>query len=162
WAMDQEDVFDYASAAADCGVTPEELARISGDLGVQGNFADPNDDLFWLFDQVKRQQRERLQGNALRALDYYDASRMLRAWNYRITGELIYDVDELVGFGAEQAKRRVFGTTDLRGNRAILPALLDFYGLYPYRVQLIGEGDSELAALREIFDQGYGVTFERL
>ena len=67
-----------------------------------------------------------------------------------------------MGFGGQSAKQRLFGTTDLRGNRAVLPALLDLYDLYPYTVELIGEGNSELAALREIFDVGYGTSFERL
>jgi hypothetical protein len=162
WTRDRQGSFDYHAAADDCGVSANRLGQLSGDLGVRGHFIDPNRDLFWLMDQVKRSQRERLQGTARRALDYYDAARVLRAWNFELTGKELPDVDGLVGFGGDTAKQRLFGTTDLRGNRAVLPALLDLYDLYPYRVELIGEGDSELAALREIFEVGYGTSFERL
>lgn len=162
WTLERQGSFDYHAAADDGGVSADRLGSRSGDLGARGHFIDPNRDLFWLLDQVKRSQRERLQGAALRALDYYDAARILRAWNFQLTGTLLPDVDELVGFGGQSAKQRLFGTTDLHGNRAVLPALLDLYDLYPYTVELIGEGDSELAALREIFDVGYGTSFERL
>jgi hypothetical protein len=43
-----------------------------------------------------------------------------------------------------------------------LPVILEEYGIYPWRVQLIGEGDSEITALRFILKEGYGLSFERL
>lgn len=162
WILERRKDFDYLGAARECGVTAERLATLSGELGIAGHFMDPTEGLFWLIDQVGRSQRERLKGDALRALDHYDASRILRAWNFCLTDKWAPDVDELVGWGAEEVKRRWFGTTELVGDRSVLPALLDMYDLYPYRVELIGEGDSELAALREIFERGYGTTFERL
>lgn len=44
----------------------------------------------------------------------------------------------------------------------MLPTLLEDYGLYPWRVQLIGEGESELVALRTVVEEGYGLSFARL
>ena len=83
WTLERQGAFDYRAAANDCDVSPDRLGSLSGDLALRGHFIDPNRDLFWLLDQVKRSQRDRLQGAGLRALDYYDAARILRAWNFQ-------------------------------------------------------------------------------
>ena len=44
---------------------------------------------------------------------------------------------------------------------AALPAILEHYGLYPWRVQLVVEGPSDAAALRKLLDE-WGMSFERL
>ena len=94
------------------------------------------------------------------ALDYDDAARVIRFWHERLTDEWLPDVDEHRG-GTEYKQRR-FGTLNVRGNRAVLPILLEDYGLYPWRVQLIAEGDSEITALRFIVEQHHGLSFESL
>jgi hypothetical protein len=108
---------------------------------------------------IKRWQRERVQGVLLRALDLYDAARIIRGWHSYLVEEPLPDIDELFGLNAIEFKRRYFGTRNLRGNREVLPRLLEDYGLYPWRVQLIAEGPSEIAMLEELLEQQWGFTF---
>jgi hypothetical protein len=72
--------------------------------------------------------------------------------------ELLPDVNE-------RRRRRVESrneAAEARGNRALLPGLLEDYGLYPWRVQLIAEGPTEIIALRTIVEEGYALSFEML
>lgn len=163
WAMEQLRTLDYRALAEDCGVDADHLATTYDALATTGLRLDPAAALFGLLDQVNRLSRERLSGKARLALDFYDASRMIRHWHQRLrSGERLPDIDELQGSNGTRLKEKRYGTLDTRGNRAVLPIVLEEYGLYPWRVQLIGEGDSEIAALRVILDQGYALSFETL
>ena len=85
------------------------------------------------------------------ALDFYDAGRVLRGWHSHLVAEPLPDIDELADPAqAREAKRRLYGDADVRHNRAALVHLLDNYGLYPWRVQLIVEGPSEENLLGEL------------
>jgi hypothetical protein len=117
---------------------------------------------FHLADQVKRRERERLTGAALRTLDLYDAARVIRGWHAQLAGEPLPDVDGLFGIDRNGAKQHVYGTAELRGNREALPPLLEHFGLYPWRVQIIAEGESDLAMLEELLAARYGLTFGAL
>ena len=116
-----------------------------------------------LLSQLRHDKREKLNGRARLAVDWHDAARMLRSWHYLIDPdeEPLPDLEEHGGAGTEYKKRR-FGTLDVEGNREALPILLAEYGLYPWRVQLIGEGESELTALKIIVEEGYGLSFKHL
>jgi hypothetical protein len=164
WARELLRTSDFAALAAECGIDPAGLAGLYDHLVHQALWTDPNAHLLDLLDQIRRGSRERLLGRARLAVDYYDAARIVRAWQYFANGEeeWLPDVDEIQGLNGTAYKRSRFGTLDVRGNRAVLPTLLEDYGLYPWRVQLIGEGESELVALREIVEAGYGLSFERL
>ena len=162
WASEQLDSLDFAALAVDCGVTAEDLSGIYERLVYGGLRMDPNDHIVDLLDQLRRSRREDLKGAALHAVDYYDAARVLRSWHQRLTGDLLPDIDEHRGMNGTRYKQSHFGTLDTRGNRGVLPLLLEDYGLYPWRVQLIGEGQSEIAALRVIVKEAYGLTFETL
>lgn len=87
---------------------------------------------------------------------------MLRRWHAHLGDETLPDVDELRGVNGTEFKRRHYGTLDVRGNREVLPIVLEDHGLYPWRVQLIGEGDSELVALRVLVEHMTGQSFEAL
>jgi hypothetical protein len=162
WSMDQLNTLDYAALAEDCEVTPAELAATYEDLVRRGLWIDPAGDLIDLMDQIRRSHRERLKGAARLALDYYDAARVIRFWHERITEEWLPDVDEYRGINGTEYKQRRFGTVHVRGDRSVLPVLLEDYGLYPWRVQLIAEGDSEITALRFIVEQYHGLSFASL
>jgi len=163
WAIEQAQTLDYDALAAECGVDVGQLEKDYEQLVYTGLHIDPACGLFELLDQVTRQSRERLRGDALRALDFYDAARILRSWHQRLTGgDPLPDVDEYRGLNGTEMKLRRYGTGDVRGNHAVLPILLEEHGLYPWRVQLIGEGASEIAALRVILKEGYGFSFEKL
>ncbi len=63
------------------------------------------------------------------------------------------------GLPAEESHERGDSTSTGTGNREVLPALLDHYGLYPWRVQLIAEGESDLAMLEEVLAARYDLSF---
>lgn len=164
WASELLRTTDFAQLAADCGVSADELAAVYDGLARRGLHLDPNATMVDLLDQIRRSRRERLTGAARLAVDYYDAARLIRGWHHLATGAEVWlpDVDELRGINGTEFKRSRFGTLEVRGNRAVLPTLLEDYGLYPWRVQLIGEGESELVALRTVIEEGYGLSFARL
>jgi hypothetical protein len=163
WSMDQLQTLDYAALAVECGVDADDLAATYEKLIRRALWIDPNAQLLDLMDQIRRSHRERLKGAALRAVDFYDAARVIRFWHEAITGTWLPDIDEHFGWNGTEFKQRRFGTTvNVRGNRALIPILLEDYGLYPWRVQLIGEGDSEIEALRLIVEEHYGLSFDSL
>ena len=159
WAIEQRRTFDYVAAAEECEVTPDDLATLFDALATRAHWIDPLERWFHLADQVKRRERERLTGAALRALDLYDAARVVRGWHAQLVGEPLPDVDELFGIHPKEAKRRMYGTDELRGNREVLPALLEHHGLYPWRVQLIAEGESDIAMVEEVLAARYDLSF---
>ena len=161
WAEQLARETDFAAAAEDCGVDVDGLVAFYHRLIWRVRWLDPNERLFVLLDAVKPSRRARLRGTALRALDLYEAARVIRSWHAQLVGEPLSDVDDYERLRPEW-KANLYGTFQLRFNREPLPAVLDDYGLYPYRVQLIGEGDSELAALREVLRYAHGLRFERL
>ena len=162
WARALRQTFDFGAAAADCAVTAGDLATLFDRFATNAHRIDPMLRLFDLVDQVDRSDREQLTGSALRALDLYDAARVMRVWHAQLGAEQLPDVDEIVGSDARGAKRRLYGTDELRGNRAALPALLERFGLYPWRVQVIAEGKADLAMLEELLDVRFGYTFAEL
>lgn len=159
WAAEQLRTLNYDELAADCGTDASELASIYENLVYRARWIDPNVEVFDLIDQVNRHSLERLRGSARLARDYYDAARVIRSWHRRLEGtELLPDVNE-------RRRRRGVESRDettARGNRALLPSLLEEYGLYPWRVQLLAEGPSEIIALRTIVEEGYALSFEML
>ena len=164
WAHELLRSSDFAALAADCGTDAAELAELYDSLVRKALWTDPNARLLDLLDQIRRDHRERLTGGARLAVDYYDAARIVRARHHLASGEDAWlpDIDEIDGLNGTEFKRSRFGTLDVRGNRAVLSTLLEDYGLYPWRVQLIAEGESEVVALREIIEVAHGLSFERL
>lgn len=162
WTHGRQKEFNPAYDARALGTDRKELEAAVEYFTVRGHSLDPNRDIFVLLDAVKRSQRERLRGTARQAWDFYDAARVLRLFHHRLTNDWLPDVDEVFDLGGGQYKDRLYGTKRPADDRSALPALLDNYGLYPYRVELIGEGDSELAALEEILGYAYGLEFGRL
>ncbi|HMJ36659.1 MAG TPA: hypothetical protein VK501_22330 [Baekduia sp.] len=162
WARDRRRRFDASAEARAVRTDASELAATVEQLTIRGNQLDPNRDVFVLLDGMRRRYVERLRGDARRAWDFYDAARVLTRWHYELTGKRLPDVDEVFDLGGGQWKEQRYGTRRPANDRSALPALLDDFGLYPYRVELLGEGESELVALEEILDYGYGLRFERL
>jgi hypothetical protein len=158
WVDELEQGFDFAAAAAESGVSADDLAHRYRELLARGDRIDPLRAWFDLADQTKRDQRERLRGPARLALDHYDAARVLRGWHSRISDDPLPDINELHG---RAVMERMYGVGDIRGNREALPGLLEHFGLYPWRVQLICEGPGEVAILEAILE-AWGFSFGRL
>lgn len=162
WTFALEESFDWAEAARECGVDSEGLAGQYSALAVRGMFIDPLQRWWLLVDQTRWAVKQRLRGDARMALDYYEAARVVRGWHSQLSAEALPDIDELGDpEQAREAKRRLFGDAQVRNNRAALVPLLDDYGLYPWRVQLIVEGPSERNLLGELL-RSRGHTFASL
>lgn len=162
WTVSQLYETDFVAVADECGIDVDGLKQLYEQLVYKGLRLDPTEHLLHLMDQLRRTRREGLRGPARLALDYYDAARVIRSWHERITGQKLPEIDEYLGINGTQFKQHHFGTLDTRGNCAVIPTLLEDFGLYPWRVQLIGEGESELAALRLLVKEAYGMSFEEL
>jgi hypothetical protein len=120
-------------------------------------------DWFDLVDQISPRQQEKLRGAALRAIDFYRGARVVRGWHARLGEEVLPDLNEIRN-GVEDTRRaqeRLYGTADIRNNRAALPGILEHFELYPWRVQLIIEGSSEERILDAILRHGYGRSLDK-
>jgi hypothetical protein len=158
-----EQSFDWNQAARECGADAEALEATYRATALQGGFIDPLAAWWLLVDQASRRAKERLRGSARVALDYYDAARVVRGWHFNLTGQRLPDIDELTDpERARAVKERDFGSADTRNNRRALVGLLDYYGLYPWRVQLIVEGPSETKLLAELLELAFGHSFDSL
>jgi hypothetical protein len=165
WIRRQQREFDYDAAAKGCGLDAAQLSELYDGLASEGQRLDPMRRWFDLADQVRRERQEELTGDARRALDYYHAARVVRGWHSALRGqEPLPDINELV-HGQEatrQAQEQLYGRAGIRGNRAALPGILEHFGLYPLRVQLLVEGPSELTALRVLIEEWFQTSLERL
>lgn len=158
----EQRAMNYAAAAEQCGLDLDALAKRYDDYRHLGHQLDPTSDWFYLVDQLDRSHQEKATGAALRARDLYDAAELLRLWHGQIADEPLPRLDEPSHWlNAERAKVNLFGTRDIHRNREALPAILEHYGLYPWRVLLIVEGLSDAAALRKLIHE-WGMSFERL
>lgn len=165
WTRRQQREFDYERAAEECAITREELAQLYDQLATGGQRLDPAAAWFDLADQIKRQRREALRDNGLRALDYYRAARVIRGWHSYLTEEPLPDLAEQLSgdpVGTRRINERRYGHAEIRGNRAALPAMLETYGLYPWRVQLLVEGASEEVMLETLLEELIGASFGQL
>jgi hypothetical protein len=162
WTRQQQRDFDYGAAADECGVTAEDLAHFYDQLVTDGHRLDPLARWFDLADQVRRQRKEELSGTALRALDHYRAARIIRGWHSYLSDDELPDLNEqLVGDSAtvRGANKRLYGEETIRANKAALPGVLEHFGLYPWRVQLIVEGNSDAAMIEMLLTKISGWTF---
>lgn len=153
---------DFSEEAVRCGLHVEALRERYEHYAHFADRLDPVRHWFYLVDQLERMRQESVTGEALRARDLYDAAEMMRLWHAQITGQPLPRLDEPSwALNAEGAKVNLFGTRDIHRNREVLPAILEHYGVYPWRVQLVVEGPSDAAALRKLLRE-WGMSFERL
>jgi hypothetical protein len=163
WTFQQEESLDWQTAAAECGIDADWLAERYLSVCLHAQALDPLADWLDLANEVSRTRRERLQGDARVALDLYDEAQVLRRWHGALTGTTLPDVGDVTN--PEQARairEHRYGTADLRHNRAALPALLDDFGLYPWRVELIVEGESEAEMIAALLKLRHGLESERI
>jgi hypothetical protein len=162
WTLDEAERFNYAAAAAECGLDAEAIKERCDDYCLRAEWVDPTRDWMYLTVQLDRSHQEAVTKDALLARDLFDAAEVMRYWYEGVTDQKLPPLDELrTAFGHETAKENLFGAQDIQRNRATLPAVLEHYGLYPWRVQLIVEGESDEEILRRIM-KAHGTSFERL
>lgn len=165
WAMREQAQFDYAQAAEQSGVTAEDISGRYDDLVTKAEGLDPLKEWRDLVDQVERRKIDALRGEALRAQDLYDAGEVLRHWYRRLAGEDLQekrDASTRLGASRREVNKQLYGAEELRGNRAALPGILDRFGIYPWKVMLITEGEGDVAMLEEIVRYHTGGAFAQL
>jgi len=166
WVRRERRDLDYAAAAEECGVSADDIRKHHEALMMKVGRLDPLVKWRDLVDQVERRRIEQLTGDARRAQDLYDAAEVLRLWHRNLTGEgnLAEEWDESTHFGPSrrEVNKALYGFERLRGNRAALPGILDGFGLYPWRVMLVTEGEGDVDMLGEIIRAHTGATLEEL
>ncbi len=163
WTFEQEERFDWKSAAAECGVDADWLAERYLVVSLHALALDPVVDWMDLAEEVTRGRRERLRGDARVSVDLYDEARVLRRWHFELTGQLLPDIGDVTN--PEQAtamREHRYGTAELRSNRAALPALLNDFGLYPWRVELIVEGECDSRMIDRLMILRHGLSLDRI
>jgi hypothetical protein len=97
---------------------------------------DPAERLYELLRLEPRHQAERERGPRRAALDLYDAAEVFRRFHRDLTGELLLDVDQLMR--GDQEPRR------LGREPAQLVDALRRTRLYPHRLHIVAEGETEV------------------
>lgn len=114
---------------------------------------DPLADDYAVLRQQPRRIQERRRGVALRALDAIDAASMLRRFARDVIGELPNDIDQLDDPVAEPRS-----VTRSKGD---LVDALRGRGLYPHRLHIVVEGDSEVRVIKTLFEAFHRTSWER-
>jgi hypothetical protein len=162
WTLEQAETLDYREAAAECGLDAEVIEKRCNEYCLRAEKLDPAKDWMYLTVQLDRRHQEAVTNDALLARDLFDAAEIMRHWYEGVTDNKLPPLDELrTAFNHQAAKENMFASQDIQRNRASLPAVLEHYGLYPWRVQLIVEGESDEEILRTIA-KAHGTSFERL
>lgn len=166
WVRRERRDLDYAAAAEECGVSADDIRKHHEALMMKLRKLDPLAKWRDLVDQIERRRIEELTGDVRRAQDLYDAAEVLRLWHRNLTGEgnLAEEWDESTHFGPTRREVNTarYGFERLRGNRAALPGILDGFGLYPWKVMLVTEGEGDVDMLGEIISEHTGATLEEL
>ncbi len=167
WVLRERRELDYARAAEQCRVSAHDIRGHYEALMHKARRLDPLGEWRDLIDQVERRKIDALKGEALRAQDLYDAAEVMRHWHRHLTGGGNLFDDFNASFRPGQSRRTVnerrYGFEELRGNRAALPGILDHFGIYPWKVMLITEGEGEVAMLEAIVSHHVaGASFEQL
>ena len=141
-----EKQFDAPKLLESCALSRDDIQTIREDLAWRGQCLDPNSSFYLLFRHFSHEHRQRLEGKALLAWDYYEAAELIGWFLRDATGENQGATDDL-GRSNGWWKKRDFGIEAHEidfdaGN--ILNRLLHDYALNPiYKLLWIVEGESE-------------------
>ena len=91
-----------------------------------------------------RRERERYRGPVRNALDFYDAAEVLRRAYRELTGELLPDADQIRD--PDLSPRPLGRHPDQLGE-----ALRD-HQLYPHRLHMVVEGETEVRLVKRLFE----------
>lgn len=119
----------------------------------RGYAVDPASRLFDLTRLERRRDLERDKGPRRQALDLYDAASMLRRFHRELTDKLLPDVDQLQRDPEEEARPLGRRPEDL--DRA-----LRRHRLYPHRLHIVAEGETEVRLIKKLFEAFAGQPWE--
>ena len=134
-------------------LTPEKLRHAYEGLSVTQEHCDPLANWYQLTQFISLRERARLKGDALRAETLRAGAHMLRLLHKDLYGEDLPHPNEVTGTIITH-----FPELEVRADvRRYLEFVVNRFGLNPQpRLALIVEGQSEEAAVVQIFEQYYG------
>jgi hypothetical protein len=153
--------FNPPGVLADLELDAKDIERIHNNLIARGYLSDPIRRFYMLF-RAPFRQRDRLEGAARRSQDFYDAADILRRFHLDLTGELLDAPDDHFDGSGGRWKEQFLG----HGPRlALTPKdlreILEIHRLYPHRVHLIVEGETDEYLFRELLEAFLGNLAER-
>lgn len=136
-----------AEDIAALGVDREQLEALYDYLATRGRALDPAFRLYDLLRLEPRRVRERQTGLGRLALEYFDAAEMVRRFHHELTGDLLPDIDQDPPAFGEAPQPRGFARDPTQ-----LHATLRRHRLYPHRLHIIAEGESEVRMVVRLFE----------
>lgn len=134
------------------GLTEDDVRAEYEWFAHRGQSFDPAERLYELLRLQPRHRVERERGSRRAALDLYDAAEVLRRFYRDLTGELLPDVDQLMR--VDQEPRR------LGREPSQLVDALRRSGLYPHRLHIVAEGETEVRVVKRLFEAFAGRPWE--
>lgn len=133
---------------AELGIEVDDVVGLYDWLAWRAEQRHPLPDLHQLLRLAPRRRLERHRGAARLALDWLDAAEMLRRFVHELTGELPADIDQR---NDDTARAR-----PLRRDRSELVEALRALEMYPHRLHLVVEGETEECLVRLLFEAFHG------
>jgi hypothetical protein len=152
-AIDREyDSHTAESVLAELGIEVDDVVGLYDWLAWRAEHKHPLPDLHQLLRLAPRRRLERHRGAARLALDWLDAAEMIRRFVHELTGELPTDIDQR---NDDTATPR-----PLRRDRSELVEALRASEMYPHRLHLVVEGETEERLVRLLFEAFHGGKWE--
>lgn len=131
---------------AQTGVGSDAARQLYAWLAGCARGLDPDASAYELRRLMTRLRQERVEADALRALDFYDAAATVRCYVAELTGELPPDADQIVRSPADVEPRPI------ERSRGQLGSALRRHGLYPHALHIIVEGATEYEFIGQLFE----------
>jgi hypothetical protein len=141
------DTWTAEDIATQLSVDREQLEALYDYLGWRGRALDPAFRVYDLLRLEPRHLREAQKGHGRLALDYFDAAEMVRRFHRELTGELLPDVDQDPPAFGEAPEPREFARDPKE-----LQASLRRHGLYPHKLHIVAEGETEVRVVVRLFE----------
>jgi hypothetical protein len=152
-ALDLEyDGVDVEQLRAELALEPELLQSTYRFLAERARSLDPIPGFHDIRRFEGRRERERDRGPVRNALDFYDAAEVLRRTYLELTGDLLPDADQIRE--ADLTPRLLGRHPDQLGE-----ALRD-HQLYPHRLHMVVEGETEVRVVKRLFEAFSGRSWE--
>jgi hypothetical protein len=128
----------------DLGLTEHDVRAEYEWFAHRAQSFDPAERLYELLRLQPRREAERERGARRAALDLYDAAEVFRRFHRDLTGELLPDVDQLMRDDPEPRR--------LGREPGQLVDALRRTRLYPHRLHIVAEGETEVRVVKRLFE----------
>ena len=147
--VDAVDLEHRATTAAEVlealGLSKEDIRQEYEWLAHRAQSTDPNARLYEVLRLEPRRIRETDRGISRQALDFYDAAEVFRRFYRDLTGDLLPDADQLDAGRNEEPRQ-------LGREPGHLTVALRRHSLYPHRLHMIVEGETEVCLVKKLFE----------